>query len=156
LADGVDDDHAIPLVTAYDSVTSVAGGGAHLCVVSATGALACSGFNRRGQLGNGSSTSQGVPPAPIAGLAGVGAITTGDEHGCAVVGGGIECWGANDSGQLGDGSTQDRLRPVRVEGPDRAVTALAAGVAHTCALLADRTAMCWGLNQFGQLGNGKR
>lgn len=34
------------------------------------------------------------------------------------------------------------------------VTAIAAGGAHTCAASWDGTMRCWGLNQFGQLGNG--
>jgi alpha-tubulin suppressor-like RCC1 family protein len=30
---------------------------------------------------------------------------------------------------------------------------IASGSAHTCALTLDRTALCWGNNQFGQLGD---
>ena len=33
-------------------------------------------------------------------------------------------------------------------------TALATFAGHTCALLADHTVRCWGLNDFGQLGDG--
>jgi len=35
-----------------------------------------------------------------------------------------------------------------------AVTALEGGAEHTCAVLADRTVMCWGHDEFGQVGDG--
>jgi hypothetical protein len=36
----------------------------------------------------------------------------------------------------------------------KTATALAAGDAHSCALLTTGSIVCWGANQFGQLGNG--
>ncbi len=35
-----------------------------------------------------------------------------------------------------------------------AITAIDAGAEHTCALLANRTVMCWGHDEFGQIGDG--
>ena len=43
--------------------------------------------------------------------------------------------------------------PVRVVGLD-AVTAITAGVSHTVARKQDGTVWTWGLNDYGQLGNG--
>jgi hypothetical protein len=45
-------------------------------------------------------------PVEVFGLSGgVQAITAGDFHSCALVGGVVVCWGLGSSGQLGNGST---------------------------------------------------
>ncbi len=51
---------------------------------------------------------------------------------------------------MGNNSTT----PVDVPGLSSGVTALAVGEYHTCALNATGRVMCWGKNDFGQLGDG--
>jgi alpha-tubulin suppressor-like RCC1 family protein len=74
----------------------------------------------------------------------------------------VWCWGSNFSGELGAGHPDGSTAPVLVALPQRA-TAIAAGgfmpeqgnpQATSCALLSDKTAVCWGANGSGQLGNG--
>lgn len=151
LADGFERNHGTPIATGYAHVTAASGGRAHLCAVSDAGAIACSGYNGRGQLGDGTRTVQGMPPPPIAGLRGATSITTGGEHSCAVVDGSVLCWGRNEVGQLGNGTVDDTAQPTRVAGIQGATTVIA-GSEHTCALV-DGGAMCWGLNFAGQVGD---
>ena len=155
LADGTRDRRVVPALTTYSGIAAIAGGGGHLCTVSAGNALACSGFNGFGQLGDGKPTLRGAPSSPITGLAPATAIAAGGTHSCALLADHtVACWGDNTFGQLGDGSLVERSRPVAVEGVPHA-TAIVAGGNHSCAVLADQqTVACWGANFFGQLGDG--
>jgi alpha-tubulin suppressor-like RCC1 family protein len=90
------------------------------------------------------------------------AVAAGSVHTCALLSDGtVECWGAAYHGQLGNGTMGSQacaggacsMTPVRVSGLT-GVTAIAAGAAHTCALLTNGTVQCWGLNTFGELGDG--
>ena len=56
-------------------------------------------------------------------------------------------------GQLGDGTTLDRAVPSAVASLRR-FSAVSAGATHACALAEDGAALCWGRNQYGELGNG--
>lgn len=79
----------------------------------------------------------------------------GDYHACALdTGGGVRCWGDNFRGQLGDGTSTNRETATPVSGLSSGVTAIAAGAFHTCAIKQDKTVVCWGRNDNGQLGNG--
>jgi len=82
-------------------------------------------------------------------------VSPGGAHNCAITQDGVAyCWGVNSIGQLGIRSdTGIIFKPAPVYGDFRFMS-IAAGATHTCALTLDRTALCWGNNNFGQLGDG--
>ena len=132
----------------------LAAGGFHNCVVVDT-SVRCWGLNQDGQTGKGSTGLPQSTPIEVSGLSSVTQITAGDWHSCALkADGSIWCWGRNSSGQLGLGHTNTPvLTPSKVLGPHKFVFVVA-GDDHTCAIREDRTAWCWGRNDFGQIGNG--
>src|ERR1035438_6194660 len=100
-------------------------------------------------------------PAPQAALAAsqrVASISAGGEHACAIVSGEAYCWGENYNGELGDGANINSGLPVAVDTSGvlagKTLTQITAGYEHTCALDSTGTAYCWGLNAYGQLGDG--
>lgn len=81
--------------------------------------------------------------------------------------GGVSCWGRNRAGEIGDGTTSPRHRPERVAGISDAVAVnVSIGSlpgtkawnigAHACVLRSDGSALCWGGNEAGQLGDGTK
>ena len=92
------------------------------------------------------------------------AITGGEGHTCALLDNAtVKCWGLGTQGQLGLGDTATRgdtagemgdHLPAVALGTGRTATAITTGGAHTCALLDNATVKCWGLNFYGQLGQG--
>jgi alpha-tubulin suppressor-like RCC1 family protein len=82
-------------------------------------------------------------------------VTAGGFHSCAIAEDGTgHCWGSNSSGQLGTALDLDEVfSPVRVAG-GVPLTQIDAGAAHTCAVTEVGGIVCWGDNQFGQVGDG--
>ncbi|MDO8671307.1 MAG: chromosome condensation regulator RCC1 [Dehalococcoidia bacterium] len=143
------------------TVTAIAGGAFHNCVLTSEGGVKCWGYNNRGALGDGTTTSRPTP-VDVSGLtsgvtaiaAGGDTISGGGERACGLTsGGGLKCWGYNAFGELGDGTTISSSIPVTVSGLTTGVTAIATGGYHSCALTASGV-KCWGNNGSGQLGNG--
>src|ERR1017187_10102662 len=101
-----------------------------------------------------------VPEAQpgLAALRGVASISAGGEHACGIVNGDAYCWGEDFSGELGDDANTNSAVPVAVDTSGAlagtTLTQVSSGYSHTCALDAAGKAYCWGLNSYGQLGNG--
>jgi alpha-tubulin suppressor-like RCC1 family protein len=149
------------VVVGLSDATSVATGQDHTCAVRTGGGVRCWGSNEYGRLGDGTSNDSSLPvtvqvgsPFPVP-LDGAMTVTAGYAHSCAVVNGGAYCWGLNANGQLGNGGINTSHVAIDVAGLGAGsdVTIVSAGYVHTCAAVGD-SAMCWGYNWFGQLGNG--
>jgi alpha-tubulin suppressor-like RCC1 family protein len=135
-------------------VTALAAGADHTCAL-AGGKVVCWGANDRGQLGDGTAEDR-LEAVASAGLPSeVTALAAGNGHTCAASRRGLHCWGDGREGQL-DGARGAAVNPhpVAVPGVPGDVSSLAAGADHTCAVRAGRRVVCWGDNDFGQLGSG--
>ena len=138
-------------------VPEIAAGTQHTCGVTDAGAVLCWGRDYEGQLGDGGANTNQSAPVAVSGLSAVvTAIAAGGDHTCALThAGALLCWGSDSSGQLGDGSPNtNQSTPVAVSGLSARVTAIAAGGEHTCALTDAGAVLCWGSDDFGQLGDG--
>ena len=157
LGDGtkIDRHTSIDVFGLNSGVVAIAAGHGHSCALSTDGGVMCWGTNLSGQLGDGTTIESSTPVA-VSGLeSGVAVIAAGVAHTCALTtGGGVMCWGNNWYGELGDGTYTNRSTPVAVNGLESGVASLAAGEYHTCALITNGEVMCWGYNQYGQLGDG--
>lgn len=137
----------------------------HACGVASDKKVYCWGENSAGQLGTSTtetcawgSDNIACSRAPVAvvGNNSFAVTTAGAIHSCALTTNGeAYCWGWNAYGQLGVGARDDNRHatPERVSGGNTFV-GIATALSHTCAIRADGSAMCWGENEDGQLGNG--
>lgn len=135
-------------------VQQIQAGGSQSCAWTEGDAFWCWGKNSYGQIGVG-SMGYVRRPAPVSGLeSGTSILGVGVEHACAIHSGTVLCWGDNRLGQLGDGTDIEHSTPMPVLGLGADATSLSVAGNHACVLVQDRSAMCWGDNDLGQLGDG--
>ncbi|MBI3072130.1 MAG: hypothetical protein HYY84_08415 [Deltaproteobacteria bacterium] len=156
LGDGTSVDRAVPTdVAGLDGgVARVFAYGARACAITDVGGLKCWGLGTNGELGDDGGVNR-LAPVDVWGLdGGIIDVVFGNGHGCALSdAGAVWCWGQNGFGQLGDGTTTTRLTPVPVTGLSSGAKAIGAAVSNTCALKGDGSLVCWGSNDYGQVGN---
>lgn len=134
-------------VNSLRDVVQIALGTEHACARLASGTVACWGQS------TGAGNANGVQPIPtqVSGLSNVVDIAAGGNASCARLRDGtVKCWGQfeHSADQRGAASS------VPVEVPWlRGASSLALGMFHSCALVAD-SVLCWGGNQYGELGDG--
>ena len=121
--------------------------------------------NLLGQLGTGAAQNQtGFLPAIVTVPGPFKSLSTGGNHTCTVLdNGSAMCWGSNFYGQLGNSQSggsennYDSTIDSNIPNPvsfNQPVKAISVGNTHSCVVLDNHSAMCWGDNTYGQLGNG--
>ena len=132
------------------------------CAKKIDGTGFCWGDDGAGEVGTGIPFDGGsrpdIPtPTRVANVDDAVLLAAGYNHACVIrTSGQVSCWGYNYFGQLGNGKTQvNASAPVDVVGLSDAIT-LAGGTVFTCAIKRGGSAVCWGANYTGQLGNGSK
>ena len=162
-------DSTVPVLVAGGlRFSQISAGDEHSCGVTFSGRVYCWGYNQQGQVGNASLVDTRAPTAVdtsgvLAGLT-VSKVAAGYRHTCVLAEQDAYCWGNNDAGQLGNGEVfVTHTTPVAVVKTGtlngKALSDIATGRYSSCAVATPGTGgdvLCWGKNDDGQLGDGKR
>ena len=145
-------------VSGVSNVVQISTAHSHNCAVIADGSVKCWGTNQDGQLGDGTTNDSHIP-VQVSGVTNATKLYTTGNVSCALLSDQtIKCWGFNDRGQLGIGNTTTQLTPVTVDNIDNAIDIADGGQIadpHICAVLSSKSAKCWGVGRYSQLGTGQ-
>jgi len=139
------------------SAARLALGVGHTCALTTLGTAQCWGDNVDGALGNGAvfPRRDELTPVGVLDLADATDLAAGRFFSCAVRSGGAAvCWGNNGSGQLGTGASGAPMSHFGDVAALRNARQVSAGWDHACVATTADTAVCWGLNLDGRLGDG--
>jgi alpha-tubulin suppressor-like RCC1 family protein len=143
-------------------------------------AVYCWGRNSNGQLGTGLGMPDSAVPVLVTGLQGAPSdpapikVEVSGRRTCALVQLApndfttreVRCWGHNGDGGIGDGTVNDRGTPTATVGlnlsPGSALVDITTAddmygddYGESCALANNGEARCWGIGDYGRLGNGQ-
>ena len=142
--------------SSLDGAVDIEIGSHHACALKADKTVVCWGDGQHGVLGDGKTSGLVKTPAVVPGINDAIALRVGDKSTCALhAGGAVSCWGANDGARIGSGDDKTVIiaSPAGVQGLKDA-TAIAVGGEQACAVRQGGTAVCWGLNSNGSVGDG--
>jgi alpha-tubulin suppressor-like RCC1 family protein/uncharacterized protein YkwD len=163
LGDGTTSDQSEPVklfIPDISGAVAIAAGYHHSLLLTNDARVWAWGSNKFGQLGDGTTGTHRLTPAPVDALRNVTAIAGGARHSLALTGeaGEAWAWGDNANGQLGDNTFLPRSTPgtVHFSSSTLPVVAIAAGGFHSLAVskAGGIDAYSWGANAYGQLGKG--
>lgn len=158
LGDGSTTVRSSPVTTSGGGLTwfNVGCGSDHTIATKTDGTLWTWGLNTHGQLGDGTTTNRSSPVTVAGGGTNWRIPSTGGlEFSSAVKSDGtLWTWGRNQNGQLGDGTTTNRSSPGTTAGGGTNWDYCGNGAFFNAALKVDGTIWTWGLNTYGQLGDG--
>jgi alpha-tubulin suppressor-like RCC1 family protein len=158
LGNGSKADSPIPLLVSGGlNFISISTGGAHACGVTTSGKGYCWGDNDHGQLGD-SSDSSSIVPAPVAAGLTFAFISAGKTFSCGLTRAGAPyCWGwGNDAVTASETDAATNVPAPVFGSKDLVLKSISAGQTHACGLTAGGEVYCWGMNNYGQLGNGSK
>ncbi|HOG44189.1 MAG TPA: hypothetical protein PK560_08920 [bacterium] len=151
-------------------VEQLSTGGRHSCSINEEGRLFCWGDNSDGQMGDAWGEMDGMNeirnylPGPVDTSEilmdkQVVDLSAGYLHSCAVNEDGVVfCWGFGRDGQLGNGTYLNVFSPVMAdisgEMKEKKIIAVSTGGSFSCGVDESGIVYCWGLNLWGQLGDG--
>ena len=142
-------------IPGLSSVTAVATAEQHSLALMKDGTVRAWGFNRWGQLGDGTTATRNTP-VPVAGINNAVAIAAAHRVSAAVLADGtVMTWGF---GAVALGRTMKPAAPHPIPGPVPGVTgvrALALGEVHALALTGPGTVVSWGDDTHGRVGHRK-
>ncbi|OLN31734.1 sigma-70 family RNA polymerase sigma factor [Desulfosporosinus metallidurans] len=154
LGDGTEITSVVPKQIIASGVQSIAAGVGYTLALKKDGSLWAWGANYGDQLNNGTRTISYTPKKIIE--SGIKAIASGGAHVIALkTDGSLWAWGFNQYGQFGNGTSGGEkyfALPEKIIASE--VTAIAAGADYTLAIKKDGSLWAWGLNTYGQLGDG--
>ncbi len=161
LGDGTTTRRVLPqlVVGLATNAIAIAAGRYHTCAQLVDDTVQCWGANYYGQLGANTSAGWWTTPLVVRSpdgsvLHGAVALSSGNDHGCAILAsGGLTCWGDNYYHQLGDGTVTQRNAATPIAGLSL-LSRIGAGWTHGCARRANGTTWCWGDNTNGEIGDG--
>ncbi len=153
-------------ISGLSDVVDIQAGHLHACALSAQGEVTCWGDNNFGQLGDGNIIAYGIPKPEsallISDLIHVDGLMAAGNQSCAysfdgnnAANGNLLCAGTSSNG-LYNWVKPATSNPVAISNEQKfakdGIATATGGTNHTCIVNQSGHVMCWGYNNFGQLG----